>query len=307
MTSTATNRGSGTQAAASAVDQAGLVHRHRSLWGDAVRRLSRNPGAMVGLVLLVIIIFAAIAAPLLTPYDPLKIIPSERLKPPSTVHPFGTDAFGRDVLARIIYGARISLRVGIISVGIAVLLGVTSGMASGYFGGKVDTIIMRIADITLAFPGILLALVVVAVLGPSLFNAMIAVGIAAAPTYARVSRGMVMKTKTELFVESATSIGAPSHRILSRHVFPNIMGPLVVIATLGVAGAIISGAALSFLGLGAQPPTPEWGLILSEGRGYLRNAWWITTFSGVAIMVAVLSINLLGDGLRDALEPKMTR
>lgn len=262
---------------------------------------------MVGLVLLLIIIFVAIAAPLLTPYDPVKIVPAQRLKPPSTAHPFGTDAFGRDVLARVIYGARISLRVGIISVGIAVLLGVTSGMASGYFGGKIDTVIMRLADITLAFPGILLALVVIAVLGPSLFNAMIAVGIAAAPTYARVSRGMVMKTKTELFVESATSIGAPSHRILSRHVFPNILGPLVVIATLGVAGAIISGAALSFLGLGAQPPTPEWGLILSEGRSYLRNAWWITTFSGLAIMVAVLSINLLGDGLRDALEPKMTR
>jgi peptide/nickel transport system permease protein len=283
------------------------MRRQRSLWGDATRRLARNPGAMLGLVLLVIIIIAAIAAPLLTPYDPLKIVPAERLKPPSAEHPFGTDAFGRDVLARVMYGARVSLRVGLISVGIAVLFGVTSGMSAGYFGGRVDTVVMRIADITLAFPGILLALVVIAVLGPSLFNAMIAVGIAAAPTYARVSRGMVMKTKTELFVESATSIGAPSHRILSRHVLPNILGPLVVLATLGVAGAIIAGAALSFLGLGAQPPTPEWGLILSEGRAYLRNAWWITTFSGLAIMVAVLSINLLGDGLRDALEPKMTR
>jgi len=153
----------------------------------------------------------------------------------------------------------------------------------------------------------LLALVVIAVLGPSLFNAMIAVGIAAAPTYARVARGMVLKTKTELFVESAISVGCPSQHVLARHVLPNILGPLVVIATLGVAGAIIAGAALSFLGLGAQPPTPEWGLILSEGRSYLRNAWWITTFPGVAIMIVVLSINLLGDGLRDALEPKMTR
>jgi peptide/nickel transport system permease protein len=262
---------------------------------------------MAGLALLLIIIAAAIFAPLVTSYDPLAIVPAERLKPPSAEYWFGTDAFGRDIYTRIVYGGRISLRVGIISVGIAALLGITGGMVAGYSGGRTDTIIMRLADITLAFPGILLALVVIAILGPSLFNAMVAVGISAAPTYARVTRGMVLKTKAEMYIEAAVEIGCPSHRILLRHIFPNILGPLVVVATLGVAGAIIAGAALSFLGLGAKPPTPEWGLILSEGRGYLRHAYWITTFPGLAIMATVLSINLLGDGLRDAIEPRMTR
>ena len=279
----------------------------RSLWGDALRRLTRNPGSMAGLVLLLLITLAAIFAPLITQYDPIAIVAAERLKPPSDQYWFGTDAFGRDMYARIIYGGRISLRVGLISVGIAALLGVTSGMIAGYFGGRIDTIIMRVADITLAFPGILLALVVIAILGPSLFNAMIAVGVSAAPTYARVARGMVLKTKAEMFIEAAVNVGSPPQRILLRHILPNILGPLVVVATLGVAGAIIAGAALSFLGLGAKPPTPEWGLLLSEGRSYLRYAWWITTFPGFAIMATVLSINLLGDGLRDALEPRMTR
>ena len=284
-----------------------VLRKQRSLWGDAWRRLRRNPGSMVGLALLIIIITAAIVAPLITRYDPIEIVASERLKPPSAQYWFGTDSFGRDIYTRIVYGARISLTVGIISVGIAALIGVTAGMIAGFFGGRTDTLIMRFADITLAFPGILLALVVIAILGPSLYNAMIAVGISAAPVYARVARGMVLKVKAEPYVESTICIGAPSSRILLRHVLPNILGALVVVATLGVAGAIIAGAALSFLGLGAKPPTPEWGLILSEGRGYLRHAWWITTFPGLAIMVTVLSINLLGDGLRDALEPRMTR
>jgi peptide/nickel transport system permease protein len=279
----------------------------RSLWGDAMRRLRRNPGSMIGLALLLLITAAALLAPVITHYDPIEIVASERLLPPSAAHWFGTDSFGRDIYTRIIYGGQISLRVGIISVAIATLLGVTGGMLAGYFGGWTDSTIMRTADITLAFPGILLALVVIAILGPSLFNAMIAVGIAAAPTYARVARGMVMKVKAEAYIEAAICVGNPSHRVLLRHILPNILGSLVVVATLGVAGAIIAGAALSFLGLGAKPPTPEWGLILSEGRTYLRHAWWTTTFPGLAIMITVLSINLLGDGLRDALEPRMTR
>jgi peptide/nickel transport system permease protein len=279
----------------------------RSLWGDALRRLRRNPGSMLGLALLVLVILAALFAPLITHYDPLKIVPGERLKPPSTTYWFGTDAFGRDIYTRIVYGAQISLRVGIVSVAIATLLGVTGGMLAGYFGGWTDSTIMRAADLTLAFPGILLALVVIAILGTSLFNAMIAVGIAAAPTYARVSRAMVLKVKAEPFIEAAICVGNPPHRVMLRHILPNVLGSLVVVATLGIAGAIIAGAALSFLGLGAKPPTPEWGLILSEGRAYLRHAWWTTTFPGLAIMVTVLAINLLGDGLRDALEPRMTR
>lgn len=281
--------------------------RHRSLWGDAMRRLRRNPGSMAGLVLLIIIIAAAIFAPYITRYDPIEIVPSARLTPPSAEYWFGTDSFGRDIYTRIVYGGRISLRVGLVSVGIAALLGVTGGMIAGYFGGRTDTVIMRIADIMLAFPGILLALVVIAILGPSLINVMVAVGISTAPTYARVARGMVLKVKAEVYVESALAVGTPSSRIMVRHVLPNILGSLIVVATLGVAGAIIAGAALSFLGLGAKPPIPEWGLMLSEGRDYLRHAWWITTFPGLAIMVTVLSINLLGDGLRDALEPRMTR
>lgn len=285
----------------------GSISRQRSLWGDALLRLMQNPGSRVGLVLLLLIVLSAIFAPLLSSLDPTTIVAAQRLKPPGTDHWFGTDSFGRDIYTRIIYGGRISLRVGIISVAIASLFGVSGGMAAGYFGGHIDTFIMRLADITLAFPGILLALVVIAILGPSLFNAMVAVGISAAPTYARVARGMVLQTKAEMFVEAAVEVGCPPGRVLVRHILPNILGPLVVVATLGVAGAIISGAALSFLGLGAQAPTPEWGLILSEGRSYLRHAWWITTFPGLAIMVTVLSINLLGDGLRDALEPRMTR
>jgi len=279
--------------------------RSRSLWGDALRRLVRNPGSVTGAIILLALILIAVLAPVITHYDPIEIVPSQRLQAPSREHWFGTDAFGRDIYTRLVYGSRISLRMGLVSVGIALLLGVSSGMAAGFYGKRVDNILMRIVDITLAFPGILLALVVIAILGPSLFNAMIAVGISAAPTYARVTRGMVLKTKEEVFVESATAIGCRSGRIIMRHILPNILGPIVVVATLGVGGAIISGAALSFLGLGALPPTPEWGLILSEGRNYLRVAWWITTFPGLAIMVTVLSINLLGDGLRDALDPHM--
>jgi peptide/nickel transport system permease protein len=282
-------------------------NKPRSLWGDALLRLRRNPGSMLGLTLLLMIIASALLAPFITFYNPVEIAPSERLLPPSATHWFGTDSFGRDIYTRVVYGGQISLRVGIISVAIAALLGVTGGMLAGYFGGWTDSTIMRAADVTLAFPGILLALVVIAILGPSLFNAMIAVGIAAAPTYARIARGMVMKVKAEAYVEAAICVGNPSHRVMLRHILPNILGSLVVVATLGVAGAIIAGAALSFLGLGAKPPTPEWGLILSEGRTYLRHAWWTTTFPGLAIMITVLSINLLGDGLRDALEPRMTR
>lgn len=283
----------------------GEIGKARSLWADAFRRLIRNPGSVTGAVILLLLILIALFAPYATRYDPIEIVASERLKPPSGQYWFGTDSFGRDIYTRLAYGSRISLRMGIVSVTIAAILGVTSGLLAGFFGGRTDTLIMRLVDITLAFPGILLALVIIAVLGPSLFNAMVAVGISAAPTYARVTRGMVLKTKADAFVEAAVCIGCRPQRIISRHILPNILGPIVVVATLGVAGAIIAGAALSFLGLGAVPPTPEWGLMLSSGRNYLRAAPWITTFPGLAIMVTVLAINLVGDGLRDALDPHM--
>jgi peptide/nickel transport system permease protein len=287
--------------------QGGDSRKSRSLWADAFRRLIRNPGSVTGAVILLLLILIALFAPYVTRYDPIEIVAADRLKPPGGQYWLGTDSFGRDIFTRLAYGSRISLRMGIVSVTIAALLGVTSGLLSGFFGGRTDTIIMRLVDITLAFPGILLALVIIAVLGPSLFNAMVAVGISAAPTYARVTRGMVLKTKADVFVEAAICIGCRPQRIILRHILPNILGPIVVVATLGVAGAIIAGAALSFLGLGAVPPTPEWGLMLSSGRNYLRAAPWITTFPGLAIMVTVLAINLLGDGLRDALDPHMKR
>jgi peptide/nickel transport system permease protein len=279
----------------------------RSLWADSLRRLLRNPGAVAGLLLLALLIVAALLAPQITRFDPAAITPRDRLQPPNLTHWFGTDAFGRDIFTRVVYGARISLLVGVVSVLIATLLGVSMGLVAGYFGGWADALVMRGVDVMLAFPGILLALVIVAVLGPDLLNAMIAVGISAAPTYARVTRGAVLQTKTNLFVDAAVVVGVPTPQIILRHLLPNILGPIVVVTTLGVAGAIIAGASLSFLGLGAKPPTPEWGLMLSEGRNYLRQAWWITTFPGLAIMLTVLSINLLGDGLRDALDPRMRR
>jgi peptide/nickel transport system permease protein len=267
----------------------------------------RNPGSLAGAAILLLLILGAVLAPYITHHNPTILAPSERLQAPNAEHWFGTDAFGRDIYTRVVYGSRISLRIGIISVAIASLMGVTMGLLAGYYGDLADTLIMRLVDVMLAFPGIMMALVIIAILGPSLVNVMVAVGISAAPTYARVTRGSVLQTKEEIFIEAARVSGCRTSRILLRHILPNILGPIIVVATLGVAGAIISGAALSFLGLGAKPPTPEWGLMLSDGRNYLRHAPWITTFPGLAIMVTVLSINLLGDGLRDALDPRMKR
>ncbi len=281
--------------------------RGRSLWRESLSRLLRNRGAAIGLLVLLLLVTSAFLAPFVTRYDPVALAPRERLQPPSSQYFFGTDAFGRDVFTRVVYGGRISLRIGFIAVGIALSIGVTLGLLAGYYGGAIDNLIMRLIDVMLAFPGILLALAIVAILGPNLVNAMIAVGISASPTYARVTRGAVLQTKEQAFVEAARSSGARAWRILLLHIFPNILGAIVVIATLGVANAIIAGAALSFLGLGAEPPTPEWGLMLSDGRSYLRHAWWITTFPGLAIMTTVLAINLVGDGLRDALDPRLIR
>jgi peptide/nickel transport system permease protein len=277
------------------------------LWADALGRIVQNPGALAGGIILIAIVLLALFAPYLTSYDPVAITPRERLKPPNSTYWFGTDSFGRDIFTRILYGSRISLQVGLISVGIALVIGVTLGLLAGYNGGVIDGLIMRMIDVMLAFPGILLALVIIAVLGPSLINVMIAVGLSSVPVYARVTRGSVLQTKNNLYVDAAVVAGCSASRVLLRHILPNVLGPIVVVATLGVAGAIISGAALSFLGLGAKAPTPEWGLLLSDGRNYLRQAWWISTFPGLAIMLTVLSINLLGDGLRDALDPRMKK
>ena len=285
--------------------QTATLIKGRSLWREALGRLFSNRGSLAGVIILMLLVIIALLAPVISPHDPIALAPRDRLQAPNSTHYFGTDAFGRDVFTRVIYGGRISLQVGFIAVAIASFLGISFGLLAGYFGGWIDNIIMRLIDVMLAFPGILLALAIVAILGPNLINAMIAVGISAAPTYARVVRGAVLQTKEQAYVEAIIQGGARTWRILLLHILPNILSSVVVIATLGVANAIIAGAALSFLGLGAEPPTPEWGLMLSDGRNYLRHAWWITTFPGLAIMVTVLSINLIGDGLRDALDPRM--
>jgi peptide/nickel transport system permease protein len=270
----------------------------------AWRKLRRRPGALIGATVLIIFILIAIFAPWIAPMDPLEIS-SNRRAAPSSEHWLGTDEVGRDVLSRLIYGARVSLRVGLVAIGIALTFGSILGMVAGYVGGWVDAVIMRLTDIMLAFPGILLAIAVVAVLGPSLFNVMIAVGVESIPAYIRTARGSTLSVKEMEYVTGARTIGSSSIRIVLRHILPNVAAPLIVLATIGIAGSILSAAGLSYLGLGAQPPTPEWGAMLSSARSFVRDAWWIATFPGVAIMIVVLSLNLFGDGLRDILDPRM--
>jgi ABC-type dipeptide/oligopeptide/nickel transport system permease subunit len=273
----------------------------------ALRTLLRNRSAKVGMVIVSLAILTAIFAPLIAPYDPLKANLREMLQTPSLRHLLGTDELGRDILSRIIYGSRISLTLGVVSVGIGLMGGLPLGAVGAYYGGLADLIIMRFIDILLAFPAILLAIVVVSILGPGLYNAMIAVGISQLPFYARLIRSVVLSIKETEFVEAARALGAADSWILFRHIVPNAIGPIIVQATLNVASAILSAAALGFLGLGAQPPTPEWGTMLSKGRVYLRVAPHVTTFPGLAILLTVLGFNLLGDGLRDALDPRMVR
>jgi peptide/nickel transport system permease protein len=273
--------------------------------GVAVARLARQRGAVVGLVILGGLALMALGAPWLSPRDPIKTTPRDALQPPGARYVLGSDQFGRDVASRLLHGARISLTVGLISVSIALAVGAPLGLASGYYGGRLDAFIMRVMDVLLAFPGILLALAIVSVLTPGLTNVMIAVGLSAVPGYARLVRASVLSARENLYVEAARAIGGRDLGILARYILPNVVAPIIVTATLGLGTAILSAAALSFLGLGSQPPQPEWGRMLSEGRDYLREAWWISTFPGLGIMVTVLAMNLLGDGLRDALDPRL--
>jgi peptide/nickel transport system permease protein len=279
----------------------------RSLARDALRRLVRSNSALVGGAILVVMILTALLAPALSPYDPIKASQRTSLEAPSAAHPMGTDRFGRDILSRVLWGGRLSLPVGFVSVLIAAVFGVSLGLLAGYYGGRIDALIMRCVDLMLAFPGILLALVIVAILGGSLLNLMIAVGIASIPDYVRITRGTVLSIREREFVLAARTVGASSLAIIVRHILPNILAPVIVLATLGMASAIITGSTLSFLGLGIKPPTPEWGNMLDEGRGFLQRAWWVAFFPGLAIMLTVFSINLLGDGLRDALDPRLRR
>ena len=270
----------------------------------AIRRFKRRKGALLALIVIAIFVAAAIFAPLISPYAPDLQTWSAVRKPPSALHWFGTDDVGRDVLARVIYGARASLLAGVISVSIALLIGVPIGLVSGYLGGFIDALFSRITDALLACPFLILAIALAAFLGPSLGNAMIAIGITTTPIFIRLTRGQVMAVKVEDYVEAARAVGNPHWRIALVHILPNILPALLVQATLSIAAAIIAEAALSFLGLGQQPPAPSWGSMLNAAQRFLVNAPWMAIWPGLAIFLTVLAFNLVGDGLRDALDPR---
>jgi peptide/nickel transport system permease protein len=271
----------------------------------AFRRLARNKGAIAGGVVLALIVLMAVFAPRIAPENPIKQNYGRVLQAPSRAHLLGTDQFGRDVLSRLVVGSRQSLQVAVLAIVIAGSVGTVLGLLTGYYGGWLDLIIQRLIDMQLAFPGILFALGIVSALGPGLRNAMIAVGISLIPSYARMVRGQVLSARENAYVDAARVIGARDGRIVLRHILPNVLAPIMVLSTLGLAWSILIGASLSFLGLGAQLPNPEWGLDLATSRDYLREAWWMSTFPGLAIMLTVISVNLLGEGLRDALDPRL--
>jgi peptide/nickel transport system permease protein len=270
----------------------------------AVRRLFARKGAVVGLVVIASFIILALLAPWIVPYDPIATSWALVRKPPSALHWFGTDDLGRDILSRVIFGARASLVAGAISVGIALSIGVPLGLLAGYRGGFIDALISRITDAMLACPFLILAIALAAFLGPSLHNAMIAIGISTTPVFIRLTRGQTLSVKVEDYVEAARAIGNPPWRIALFHILPNILPALLVQATLSIAAAIIAEAALSFLGLGQQPPAPSWGSMLNAAQRFLTNAPWMAIWPGLAIFLVVLSFNLIGDGLRDALDPR---
>lgn len=272
---------------------------------DIFKRLKRNKMAMVGLVILVVLLLTAFLADWIAPYGFEEQNLDNMLMGPTIEHIFGTDEFGRDLFSRIVYGSRVSLMVGFIAVIISVLSGGLLGAIAGYFGGMIDNVIMRIMDVLLAIPSILLAISISASLGPGLVNLMIAVGISSIPGYARLVRASVLSIRNVEYIEAARSVGAGDFSIIIKHIIPNVLSPVIVQATLGVAFAILTAAGLSFIGLGIQPPNPEWGAMLSSGRGYIRDYPHLTLFPGLAIMTTILALNFLGDGLRDALDPKL--
>ncbi len=272
---------------------------------QTLRLFLRNRLATAGAIIILLLIVLALIGPALTPYDPIGINMDARLTPPGLKHPFGTDDFGRDVLSRVLSGASVSLKVGVIAVSISTIIGTLLGAISGYYGRWIDEVIMRLMDVLFAFPAILLAIAILAALGPGISNAMIAIGIVYTPIFARITRGSVLTVREEVYIDAATSIGCRDSRILFRHILPNVIAPVIVETTLSLAFAILAEAALSFLGLGTQPPDPSWGRMLSESRGYIQDAPWLGIFPGLAIMFTVMGFNFLGDGLRDALDPRM--
>jgi len=283
-----------------------LIRKNSNLYLTLVR-LRRNRLAVFGLVIMLLLVVVAVFAPWIAPYDYAAQNLSDAFEPPCAKYWLGTDDFGRDILSRLIYGARISLQVGLFAVWLSMCVGGVLGAIAGYYGGKVDDIIMRFMDILLSIPQILLAVTIASALGPGLLNLTIAVGIANIPSFARVVRGAVLSIVGQEFIEAAHCMGASDAWIIARHILPNCSAPIIVQATLRVAGAILAAAALSFLGLGIQPPTPEWGGMLSAARGYVRDYAYMTISPGLAIMITILALNFLGDGLRDAMDPKMKR
>ena len=278
-----------------------------SQWGEAWIRLKRDKKAMMGLVIICILLCCALVPSILAPYGLDEQRPAEALQWPNLLHLMGTDNFGRDIFSRIIYGARTSIVVGFIAVGFACITGTLIGAAAGYYGGKADNVLMRLMDVLMAIPSTLLAISIAAALGSGLVNLMIAAGIGTIPSYARTVRASVLTVKDQEYIEAARAGGASDLRIVLRHILPNCLAPIIVRSTLGVASAILTCASLSYIGLGIQPPTTEWGNMLNTGKAYLLNEWYMALFPGLAIMMVILALNLLGDGLRDALDPRMKR
>lgn len=276
-------------------------------WKHTYYLWKSTPLAMIGTVIIFIFLTTAIFAPLLTSYSPTEQFMEERLLPPSSQHIFGTDQYGRDIFSRVVYGARVEVWIIFIVSIISVMIGVIVGIAAGYFGGAADEILMRITDMFLAFPRLILAMVLTAVLGPNLTNTMIAISLVDWTVYARLGRAEAMKVKSQPYIEAIRAVGAKNFRIIAFHVLPMSISPVIVQLTLRMGTIILTAAGLGFLGLGAQPPTPEWGAIVSDGRSYLVDQWWISTFPGMAIAFVVLGFNLLGDGIRDILDPRLRR
>jgi peptide/nickel transport system permease protein len=276
----------------------------RSPWVRLVRVLWRNPVSAVGGVVLFAVVALGLFGRMLAPHEANDVDIARMLLPPSWAHPFGTDELGRDIFSRVLIATRVSLQVGAVSVGLALLVGATLGLVAGYFGGWIDAIIMRLMEVVFAFPVMLLAIAIVAVLGPGLSTAMVAIAIVYTPLFARITRASVLGVREEVFIRAARSIGAGPGRILRLHILPNVLAPIIVQTSLSLAFAILSEAALSFLGLGVQPPEPSWGRMLFDGREFLHEAWWMGVFPGLAILMTVLAFNLVGDGLRDALDPR---
>ena len=293
--------------AAGSADRPAVERRGDSQWAIAARHFRRDGLAMGGLVLIVVLVLLAVFAPLTAPYDPITqddIVATSFLSP-SPAHPMGTDLFGRDVLSRIIYGARISLTIGFLAVGLSITLGTLLGAVAGYFGGWVDTLVMRFTDTVLAFPRLILLILIVALFQPSVLLIILVLGLTQWPGTARIVRGEVLSLREREFVQAARALGFGRARIILRHIVPNVLAPVIVAATLGIGNTIVLEAGLSFLGLGVQPPTPSWGSMVADGRQNLIGAWWVATFPGLTIVSTVLAFNLVGDGLRDALDPRL--